>query len=122
MAEYTDVPQIINLLLLIAGVIVAGIGLAAVRHQPVYAVLLLVGGALVAAAYYSDRRRATRRKERARADAAQRIRALTGRPWNSEKALRLRQSFAGLLAMLLLMAVGGACSISPCTIRCIRGW
>ena len=44
MAEYTDVSQIINLLLLIAGVIVAGIGLAAVRHQPVYAVLLLVGG------------------------------------------------------------------------------
>lgn len=107
MAEYTDVPQIINLLLLIAGVIVAGIGLAAVRHQPVYAVLLLVGVALVAVAYYSDQRRATRRKERARADAAQRIRALTGRPWNSEKALRLRQSFAGLLAMLLLMAVGG---------------
>jgi hypothetical protein len=80
-------PKIVNLLLLVGGMIMAGFGLAASRVSPV-----LFGLGLIVLAFFSDRRRERRVNEKRSSDIAGRIAELTRAPWHSRQTLQIHRS------------------------------
>ncbi|WP_235578772.1 hypothetical protein [Rhodanobacter sp. Root627] len=102
----SDMPQLVNLFLVVFGVIAIGAGLAGLRSNPASLVVLIVGIGVIALAYFSDRRRERRREERERADGQRRLDELTGRAWGPGDSLRVPRSVWVVPVGLLLAAAG----------------
>lgn len=98
--------QLINLLLLIIGVVLAGIGLASWSDHPGAVLLLVTGLALVALAYISDRARAQRIERRRQVAVRQRIDALTAAKGDSSQTLKVHGGLRMLLGGLFLSILG----------------
>jgi membrane protein implicated in regulation of membrane protease activity len=114
----SNMPQLVNLFLVIFGVIAVGAGLAGLRSHPASWLVLIVGIAVIALAYFSDRRRERRRDERKRADEQRRLDELTRRSWGPGDSLRVPGSVWAVPASLLLAAVGaGIWHMGVATVR-----
>jgi len=107
----SNMPQLVNLFLVIFGVIAVGAGLAGLRSHPASLVVLVVGIAVIALAYFSDRRRERRLEERKRAGGQRRLDELTGRTWGPGDSLRVPRSVWVLPMGLLLVAAGAGSGI-----------
>lgn len=100
-------PQIINLLLLIVGIVAFGIGLARHGDRLESIVMLVLGVGLIALAWVSDRRRQARAEQRLRTDTDQRIAELTAAPWRAGQTLVVRGStWVGVFLLLLVLGGG----------------
>lgn len=114
----SNMPQLVNLFLVIFGVIAVGAGLAGLRSHPASLLVLIAGIAVIALAYFSDRRRERRRDERKRVDDQRRLDELTRRTWGPGDSLRVPSSVWVVVAGLLLIAAGaGVWHMGVTTVR-----
>jgi hypothetical protein len=114
----SNMPQLVNLFLVIFGVIVVGAGLAGLRSNPASLVVLIVGIAVIALAYFSDRRRERRLEERKRADGQRRLDELTRRTWGPGDSLRVPCSIWVVpFGLLLVVAGAGVWHMGVTTVR-----
>lgn len=98
---------IFNSLLLIAGLVTTVAGLATLRDDPFSSLIVMLGGGMMGVAWYLDRLRVRHRDESVAKEIANRIAALTGRPWQPHERLEVppnRWLFGLMLGMTL---VGG---------------
>jgi hypothetical protein len=98
---------LLNFLLLIGGVVTAGVGLVMARANPMSWGVAALGVASVLLAFVSDSRRVKRRDARVAGEVADRISALTRRPWMLHERLELPPNRAMALMALGAVILGG---------------
>lgn len=98
-------PRIINLLLLVIGIVIAGVGLAVTWKPSGSPTILVVGICVMGIALISDYRRSKNAETQRRAESEIRISALTSAPWHAGQRLVVRGSiglFLGQSAVTLI--------------------
>lgn len=102
-----------NSLLLIAGLVTTGVGLATLRYDYFNWLIVAIGVGIIGVAWHLDRQRVRRRDETVAKEIADRTAVLTGRPWQSHDHLEI-PSNRWLLGLALGMTLGGGSLVQFC--------
>lgn len=95
--------QLINLLMLFAGLVITGFSLAIFLGSPILFATLPLGIGLVIVAIVGDKRRAQREKEKQRLDIASRTAQLTNAPWTSHQTLEIKTNKGPIVLVLIVV-------------------
>lgn len=98
---------VINVVLLLGGIVMAGIGFALARSNPVGWAVAALGVGMVVLAFKLDKNRVKQRDVRVADEINNRIATLTRRPWMQHEQFQVPQSGAQVASLLLVFLLGG---------------
>lgn len=98
---------LINLVLLLSGIVIAGTGITMARSNPVNWAIAALGVGLLALALYSDRQRVKQRDARVADEIADRISTLTKRQWMRHERFEIPRNLSPSLVVVSTLVLGG---------------